>query len=119
MAGNEPFASRLREARLRKGARLKAAGMKGRYSQEMVAINIGVAEESASSRINHYEQGRHLPDLETAKRLAKELEVPLAYLFCEDNVVAEILLALERIPARKKKLVLSTAEDLSVEAGKP
>lgn len=117
MAGNEPFASRLREARLRKGARLKAAGMKGRYSQEMVAINIGVAEESASSRINHYEQGRHLPDLETAKRLAKELEVPLAYLFCEDNALAEALLILGQLPARKKKQALLQLEKLIVTSG--
>ena len=112
MGGNEPFASRLRQARLRKGARLKAAGMKGRYSQERVAINIGVAEESASARLNHYEKGRHLPDLETAKRLAKELEVPLAYLFCDDNAVAEILLILDKLPARKKKQAAALLEAL-------
>lgn len=112
MAENEPFASRLREARLRKGARLKAAGQKGRYTQERVALNIGIDEASAPSRVNHYEQGRHLPDIETAKRLAAELEVPLAYLFCEDNGMAELLMLFEQLPSRKRKQILAAIRGL-------
>jgi transcriptional regulator with XRE-family HTH domain len=112
MAGNEPFASRLREARVRKGARLKAAGLKGRYTQERVALNIGVEEASATSRINHYEQGRHLPDLEMAKRLANELEVPLAFLFCEEDNMAELVLLFERLSVRKRKQALILLQEL-------
>lgn len=113
MAGrNEPFATRLKQARLRKGARLKAAGMKGRYSQERVALNIGIDEASASSRYNHYEQGRHLPELEMTKRLAKELEVPLAYLFCEDDVMAELLLQIHQMSAKKRKQLNVLADSL-------
>lgn len=117
MAGNEPFASRLREARLRKGARLKAAGQKGRYTQERVALNIGIDEASAPSRVNHYEQGRHLPDLETAKRLAEELEVPLAYLFCDDNNTAELLLLFSQLPARRRKQALAMLQEMLGPAG--
>ncbi len=98
---------------MRKGARLKAAGMRGRYPQERVALNIGVEEALANFRINHYEQGRHLPDLEMAKRLAAELEVPLALLFCEDDNMAELLLLFERLPLRKRKQALALLQELA------
>lgn len=45
---------------------------------------------SASSRMNHYEKGRHAPDIETLQRLAEELNVPLNFFFCHDDVSAEL-----------------------------
>ncbi len=54
-------------------------------------------EGSASGRMNHYEQGRHVPDIETLRKIAKVLNVPLSYFFCEDEMSAELVL---RIPAK-------------------
>ncbi|MGF3860387.1 helix-turn-helix domain-containing protein, partial [Salmonella enterica] len=34
--------------------------------------------------MNHYEKGRHTPDIDTLKRMADELGVPINYFFCEN-----------------------------------
>lgn len=92
MKPNHPFSSRLKEARLAKSARLKALGLSS-YSQERLGIDTGIEEATASARMNQYEQGKHLPDLQQAKRFAEALDVPLAYLFCTEDNLAELLLA--------------------------
>jgi transcriptional regulator with XRE-family HTH domain len=79
----ETFARRLKEARLKAG-----------YSQKTLGIMAGMDAFSASSRMNHYEKGRHLPDLSMAERIASILEVPTAYLFCPEPDLAEMLLAI-------------------------
>lgn len=110
MEANWPFAARLREARLRKAAGLKAEG-RGGYSQERLGIDAGIEEASASARMNQYEQGKHLPDLRLASRLAQLLDVPLAYLYCEEDGLAEVILAYARMSpedqARLRELVAS------------
>ncbi|MGF3860373.1 helix-turn-helix domain-containing protein, partial [Salmonella enterica] len=45
---------------------------------------------SASGRMNHYEKGRHTPDIDTLKRMADELGVPINYFFCENDITAEL-----------------------------
>lgn len=45
---------------------------------------------SASGRMNHYEKGRHVPDVDTLRKIAEELNVPLNYFFCEDDLSAEL-----------------------------
>ena len=47
-------------------------------------------ESSASGRMNHYEKGRHVPDIDTLRKIANELGVPLNYFFCEDELSAEL-----------------------------
>jgi transcriptional regulator with XRE-family HTH domain len=79
----ETFSRRLKEARLKAG-----------YSQKTLGIMAGMDAFSASARMNHYEKGRHLPDLDTAERIANILKVPTAYLFCPESDLAEMLLAL-------------------------
>lgn len=80
---HETFARRLREARIKAG-----------YSQKALGIMAGMDAFSASARMNHYEKGRHLPDLDMAHRIAEILKVPTAYLFCPEPELAELLLAL-------------------------
>ena len=104
MAGNQPFAKRLKEARMRKSA-------DRRYSQEQLGIEAGIAEETASARMNQYERGVHLPDLGTAERLAKLLDVPLAYLFCIEDELAELLLAAHVLtPEQCRQLTVQARE---------
>ncbi len=73
--------------------RLKAARAKAGLSQKQLGIKAGIDEFAASARMNQYERGKHLPDLDTAKRLADALEVPMAYLYCPEDELAELLLA--------------------------
>lgn len=56
--------------------------------------------------MNHYEKGRHTPDLQTLKRIAEELNVPLNYFFCESDEMAKFVLLFEQPPEDEKiKLV--------------
>ena len=72
--------------------RLKAARTKAGLSQRQLGILSGIDEFAASARMNQYERGKHLPDLDTAKRMADALEVPMAYLYCPEDELAELLL---------------------------
>ncbi len=74
--------SRLKEARL-------ALGM----SQKQLGIEAGLDEFVASTRINRYEQGVHAPDFQMAMRLAAVLQVPVAYLYCDTDELAQMILA--------------------------
>lgn len=87
-----PIAKRLRDARNKLGISQKALGIKA-----------GIDEFSASSRINHYEQSVHQPDLPTAKRLAKVLGVPVPYLYTEDDALAEFILLFAAANQQKRK----------------
>ena len=54
-------------------------------------------ESSASGRMNHYEKGRHVPDVETLRKIAAELNVPLNYFFCEDELTAELACLISKL----------------------
>ena len=59
-------------------------------------------ENSASGRMNHYEKGRHIPDIATLKKIADELNVPLNYFFCEDETTAELAIEISKLDTEKK-----------------
>ncbi len=62
--------------------------------------------------MNHYEKGRHMPDYETLERLAKELDKPVAYFFCEKESVAKLLCILDKLPEAERQELLTTYEQL-------
>jgi transcriptional regulator with XRE-family HTH domain len=68
------------------------------WSQEKVGVLIGIDESSSRARISRYELGVHEPAVATARLIAKALDVPLPYLYCEDDAVAELLYALHQLP---------------------
>lgn len=72
-------------------------------SQKNLGIKAGLDEFTASARINRYEQAVHEPDCATAGILAKALQVPTAYLYAEEDDLAELirLYALMRIKDRE------------------
>ena len=80
------LAKRLRQAR-------EAAGL----PQDKLGVLIGLDEGCSSARISRYESGKHQPPLATARLLAKRLNVPLPYLYCEDDLLAEAILCLGRM----------------------
>ena len=86
------FGLRLREARLRLGT-----------PQDRLGTMIGIDEGTASARISRYETGVHAAPYEIAVKLAKVLHVPTAYLFCEDDDLAELLLAWEAAEKADKR----------------
>ncbi|MCG9707455.1 MULTISPECIES: helix-turn-helix domain-containing protein [Pseudoalteromonas] len=90
-----PTPLRLKEAR-------KAAG----YTQQQLGIALGMEPNTASARMNQYEKGKHAPDFTTMKRIADELGVPVAYFYCEDNTLAELIRALGKLDKDKQKELL-------------
>jgi len=93
------LAVRLREARERLGITQIELGRR-------VGMDLGVA----SPRINQYENGVHVPHHATAARIARELGVPLAYLYAEDEQLARWILAWTRMSAAERRRLLKELE---------
>ncbi|MEH0689933.1 helix-turn-helix transcriptional regulator [Vibrio cholerae] len=95
--------------------RLKEARKKAGITQKNLGVMIGMEESSASGRMNHYEKGRHTPDISALKKMADVLGVPLNYFFCEDESSAELACLIAKMnEADKKKLIdlLTTTKSL-------
>jgi transcriptional regulator with XRE-family HTH domain len=86
--------------------RLKEARERCRLSQKQLGLRAGLDQFVASTRINRYERGIHEPDLATVARLAEALKVPVAYLFAEDERLANMILAFDRLTASEKDKLL-------------
>jgi transcriptional regulator with XRE-family HTH domain len=77
-------------------------------AQEKVGVAIGLDESSARARISRYELGVHEPPFATVKLLAKVLEAPPPYMYCEEQDIADLLLALHKIPSKARRLKVAT-----------
>ena len=75
------------------GARLKQARLAAGLSQKQLGIQAGIDDDVASTRINRYELGVHMPDYLTAQNLAKVLGVSAAFLYAPEDDVAELIFA--------------------------
>jgi transcriptional regulator with XRE-family HTH domain len=71
--------------------RLKQARQVTGISQKNLGIAAGIDEFSASPRMNQYETGKHTPDYSILARIAKALNLPIAYFYTEDDILAEII----------------------------
>lgn len=104
-AGNvagEVWPRRLKEARCALG-----------LSQKQLGIEAGLDEFVASTRINRYELGVHAPDYQMAARLAGVLRVPVAFLYCDNDEMAQMILVFHGAPkaARKRAMAVLQAQD--------
>lgn len=79
------------------GKRMKDLREQLGWSQEKVGVAIGIDESSSRARISRYELGIHEPPLPTTRLIATALGAPMTYLYCEDDNVASLLLALHRL----------------------
>lgn len=93
--------------------RLKATRKALGLSQYNLGVKMDLPEEVSSARINRYEKGRHLPDIETAERMAHELGVPLAYLLTADERLAAAILGFSKLPPEAQDKILSAIEKAS------
>jgi transcriptional regulator with XRE-family HTH domain len=76
-------------------------------AQDKLGVQIGLDETVASARISRYESGVHEPPIKTAKDIAHALRVPLGYLFCDDDRLAEIILTASELPAKEQEILLT------------
>lgn len=86
--------------------RLKIARKAKKLSQERLGILAGIDEASASARMNQYETGKYAPDLLMVTKIAEVLEVPVAYFYTENNLMAEIIMQLQFLTELQQKEVL-------------
>ena len=86
--------------------RLKQARQSMKISQKDLGIKIGIDPSSASGRMNHYETGRHMPDIAILKKMATELNVPVNYFFCESEESATLACLIDKLDENgKRKLI--------------
>lgn len=78
---SSPFEKRLKQVR----------GLRG-ISQKQLGIQAGIDPFVASARMNQYERGVHSPDFSTVQAIAKVLNIPTAFLYCEEDELAELIL---------------------------
>ncbi|AJQ97213.1 hypothetical Protein YC6258_05183 [Gynuella sunshinyii YC6258] len=71
-----------------------------------MGIQAGIDPSSASPRMNQYETGKHRPDPKTIEKLCEVLGVPVAYLYCEDDGLAQIIEHYSRLTKKDKEKVL-------------
>ena len=81
-----------------------------KISQKDLGINIGIDPSSASGRMNHYETGRHMPDIETLKKMAIELNVPVNYFFCETEDSATLACLIDKLNDEEKRRLIASLE---------
>lgn len=80
LSAKSVFSRRLREARLRSG-----------IAQDRLGVMIGLDEGCSSARMSRYESGVHEPPFPIIESIAGALRVPVAYFFCDDDILAEIM----------------------------
>ncbi|RXJ71348.1 transcriptional regulator [Veronia nyctiphanis] len=95
MQKDNPIPTRLKEARKKVG-----------ITQKDLGVRIGMEPSSASGRMNHYEKGRHTPDIGTLRRMADELGVPLNYFFCESELSAELACLVDKLSDEDKAALI-------------
>ena len=95
MGGISIVAKHLKQARLRAG-----------LSQKQLGIDAGIDEFSASARINQYERGKHMPDLQTLTRLAAVLRRPVPYFYCQDAELADVIVKFSALGRAQRKRLL-------------
>jgi len=100
-SSGQVFGERLLAARL-------AAGISQKKLGELAKIDPGVA----SARINRYERGIHLPDYQTAARLARALGVPTSFLFTDDPLLASLILETSGLNPAGLNLLLKKAREI-------
>ena len=99
-SGSTVIGRRLRERREQLG-----------WSLERVGVEIGLDESTARARISRYELGVHQPPEKTALQLAQVLNVPHAFLHCENDRMAEIILAASELSAADQELLLKSIKE--------
>ncbi len=89
------------------GRRLKEARLKAGLSQKKLGIAAGIDEFTASSRLNHYEQGTHAPRYQALEQFGRVLNVPSAYFVAREDDLAEVIELYGRLSPTAKRRFLT------------
>lgn len=92
------FSRRLKEARIGTG-----------LSQRALGVRAGLDPSVASTRINRYERGIHVPDPATTVKLAEVLSVPVAYFYAQGDRMARMIKAFDALDTAEQEKILKVA----------
>jgi len=81
--------------------------------QDRLGVLIGLDEQTASARMSRYENGIHAPAFSTAEKIATKLDIPVAYFYCPDDELAQLILSFAKLSAADQKLILEKSENLA------
>lgn len=95
------------------GHRLRSARLQTGIPQDKLGVQIGLDEHTASARISRYETGVHEPSFEVAQKLANALQLPTAYFYCEDDDLAQLVLAWGLLRKAERKQLRKMVEAIS------
>jgi transcriptional regulator with XRE-family HTH domain len=90
---------------------MRAARQMTDLPQDRLGVLIGLDEMCSSARISRYEGGVHEPPFKTAERIAAALNVPVAYFYCPDETLAQLLLVSARLPKPEQERLLALAQE--------
>ncbi|MGI9215195.1 MAG: helix-turn-helix domain-containing protein [Gammaproteobacteria bacterium] len=95
--------------------RIKEARLILGISKEKLGIAVGIKKLSASSDINQYENGKRIPGFLILKKIAKNLSVPMAYFYAEDDMLAKFLFLYGKINKKSRKQLLEFCKNISIQ----
>lgn len=99
--------------RQRFGKRLQVARKAAGLTQQQLGMEIGLEIDVAATRINRYERGVHDPDSATAEALAKQLGMPLAYFYSDNEALAEAILTFASLAPELQQKALNSLKRLA------
>ena len=74
------------------GIRLRQLRLALNLSQEALGVSVGLEVGSASARISRYESGDHEPPYSFSCRVAELFQVPVCWIYCEDDELSRLIL---------------------------
>lgn len=92
--------------------RLKEARLLAGLSQEKLGLDAGLDPMSASARMNRYELGKRVPDLELVERIAAVLNLPTPYFYTDSDDLAKLLVKIHSLSAVDCAKVVSFVDGL-------
>jgi transcriptional regulator with XRE-family HTH domain len=88
--------------------RLKSARKLAKFTQEQLSTELGFDRSHGTARISQYETGKHAPDFAMAKKMAEALKVPVAYLYCDNEDLAELILVAGKLEKEKLQILIDS-----------
>ncbi|MBP0597748.1 helix-turn-helix transcriptional regulator [Herbaspirillum sp. LeCh32-8] len=95
------------------GVRLRQARLHADIPQDRLGVQIGLDETTASARISRYETGVHEPPFEVAKKIGAALSIPAAFFYCEDDALADVVLAWGILKKKERERAKVLLQELS------
>lgn len=102
------------------GRRLRAARLAAGLTQADLGRVLGLDDQNTGApRVSRYETGRHEPDQDTAAKIAKALNLPVAYFHAVDDLLAEVILLVSQMPKKEREAILALIRKRSGSSTRP